>query len=266
MTKKKNQRTQAKSSSGFIKTPEQIEGIRTSCKLAANTLKHLGQFVVPGVSTEVLNQEAERYIREHGAIPAPLNYKGFPKSICTSINEVICHGIPSTEEVLKEGDIVNIDVTTILNGYYGDTSTMYEVGTVSDRAKNLLKTTKECLFLGIQACRPNAHFGDIGAAILQHADRAGYSVVYQFVGHGVGLHFHEAPNIYHVSRPNTGPLMVPGLIFTIEPMINERTPEVVIDEIDHWTARTTDGGLSAQYEHSVLITPNGYEILTLLDN
>jgi methionyl aminopeptidase len=245
-----------------IKTPEQIEGIRKSSQLAAKTLVYLEQFAIPGVSTEEINNKADEFIREHGAIPACLGYKGFPKSICTSLNEVICHGIPSPNAILKEGDILNIDVTTILDGYYGDTCKMYEIGEVSDKCKRLLRITKACLERGIAEVGPDKHFGNIGAAIAQHAESARYSVAYQFCGHGVGLEFHEQPQVYHVAKRNTGELMKPGMTFTIEPMLNEGVPEALILE-DRWTAQTKDGKLSAQYEHTILVTETGYEILTI---
>jgi len=245
-----------------IKTAEQIEGIRKSSQLAAQTLVHLEQFAQPGVSTATIDQEADTYIRDHGAIPACLGYRGFPKSICTSLNEVICHGIPS-EYILKEGDILNIDVTTILDGYFGDTCKMYPIGAITSKAQGLLETTKECLELGIKECKPNNLFGNIGFAINKHATSLGFSVVYQFVGHGVGLEFHEEPNINHVARRNTGEVMRAGMIFTIEPMICTKAPDAVILE-DGWTAVTKDGGLSAQYEHTILITDDGHEVLTLL--
>jgi len=246
-----------------IKTPEQIEGIKKSCQLAAKTLAHLEQFAKVGISTAAIDAEAEIFMRDHGAIPACLGYRGFPKSICTSLNEVVCHGIPSPQSILKEGDILNIDVTTILDGYYGDTCKMYPIGEITATAQALLEATKECLKIGINQCKPDNHFGNIGFAINQYATNLGYSVVYQFVGHGVGIEFHESPNIYHVARKDSGQLMKRGMIFTIEPMINQGEAKAVIDEADGWTARTIDKKLSAQYEHTVLITTDGHEILTI---
>lgn len=248
----------------IIKNKEQINGIRKSCKLAAKTLNYIEGYIKQGISTEELNQITHDFILSNNAIPAPLNYKGFPKSICTSINEVVCHGIPSENEFLKNGDIINIDITTILNGYYGDTSKTFIVGKASETANKLVKTTEECLNLGIEEVRPDNFFGNIGYKIKQHAVKQNFSVVYQFVGHGTGLHFHEAPNVLHDALKNSGPKMLPGMIFTIEPMISEGTPDILISESDGWTARTADGKLSAQFEHTVLVTERKYEILTKL--
>lgn len=245
-----------------IKNKEQIEGIRASSKLAAKTLQYIGDFVKPGVTTEYLDNLVHEYIRDHGATPAPLNYNGFPKSSCISPNNVICHGIPSKDVVLKDGDIINIDITTILNGYYGDTSKMFEVGEVSEKAKKLMDVTKHCLNLGIEQVKPDNLFGNIGFVISRYAQANGYSVVYEFCGHGVGLEFHEDPQVDHVARRNSGQIMKPGMIFTIEPMINVGKPRVTIDEKDGWTARTIDNQLSAQYEHTILVTDDGYEVLT----
>ena len=249
----------------IIKNKEQIDGIRKSCELAADTLRFLKCSVRDGVSTQKINEIAEEFIRDHGAIPAPLNYLGFPKAVCTSLNEVICHGIPSNDIVLKDGDIINIDVTTILNGYYGDTSTMFSVGPVSDEASNLITVTKDCLSIGICQVKPNNEFYKIGLSITEYATSRGCSVVHQFCGHGTGIEFHESPQINHFfnsreSRDNRK--MKSGMIFTIEPMINQFKAEAVIDKADGWTARTKDGGLSAQCEHTVLVTEDGVEVLT----
>jgi methionyl aminopeptidase len=246
----------------IIKSPEQIEGIRKSCQLAADTLDYLEQFVKLGVTTQQINDEAEKFIRSHGAIPAPLGYHGFPKAVCTSMNEVICHGIPNSEDVLEEGDIINVDVTTILNGYFGDTCRMYTVGEISNEAKELLSVARDCLEIGIAQVRPGSKFGNIGKAISDYARSRGYSVVHQFCGHGVGLKFHEEPQVHHDDRQFMDIEMKPGMIFTIEPMINAGVAEAVIDSRDKWTARTKDGKLSAQYEHTVLVTDSGVEILT----
>lgn len=244
-----------------IKNAEQIEGVRQSCILAANTLKHVAPFVIPGVTTESINQEAEKYIRDHGGIPAPLNYKGYPKATCISLNEVICHGIPD-DRVIQDGDIVNVDVTTILNGFYGDTSTMFAIGDVSDEAMRLMSVALKCLEVGIAEVKPGNRLGNIGHAISWHAALHGYSVVRQFCGHGVGLDFHEEPQVDHIAPRDSGPIMREGMIFTIEPMINEGLPGAIVDAHDHWTARTEDNKLSAQYEHTILVTRNGHEILT----
>ncbi|MBN1821731.1 MAG: type I methionyl aminopeptidase [Prolixibacteraceae bacterium] len=248
----------------LIKTPEQIEGIRRSGQLAAKTLDFVGSFVKPGVTTGFLDDKIEEFIVKNGAVPATKGYNGFPKSSCISPNEVICHGIPSNEIVLKEGDIVNIDITTILNGYYGDTSRMFAVGEISPDAKDLIDVTKHCLDLGIEQVWPGNYFGNIGFVISRYARVKGYSVVYEFCGHGVGLHFHEAPQVDHTARRNSGEIMKPGMIFTIEPMINQGRSSAVVDKNDGWTARTIDKKLSAQFEHTILVTPEGYEILTEL--
>ena len=246
----------------IIKTPEQIEGIRKSSKLAAQALVFAGQFVKEGVSTEFIDQQIESFVRSHGAIPATLGYNGYPKSSCISLNEVVCHGIPSDNEILREGDILNIDVTTILNGFYGDTSRMYTVGEISDEAIDLIEVTRHCLDLGIQQVRPGNQFGNIGYAISKYAKAQGYSVVYEFCGHGVGVSFHEEPQVDHTSRRNSGPFMKAGMTFTIEPMINQGRPGTVIDKHDKWTARTVDKKLSAQFEHTILVTETGFEVLT----
>jgi methionyl aminopeptidase len=246
----------------IIKTPEQIEGIRKSCKLAAQTLDYAEQFVEPGVSTEYIDNKIEEFILSHNAIPAPKGYNGFPKASCISPNEVICHGIPSKNTILKEGDIINIDITTILEGYYGDTSRMFAVGEVSVEAERLIDTAWHCLDLGIEQVKPGNRFGNIGFVISRLAKSKGYSVVYEFCGHGVGINFHEEPQVDHTSRRNSGPVMKPGMIFTIEPMINQGRPKASIDKIDGWTARTIDKKLSAQFEHTILVTETGYEVLT----
>ena len=245
-----------------IKTPEQIEGIRQSALLAAKTLDHAEQFVKEGVHTEFIDDKIEEFIRSHGAIPATLGYNGYPKSSCISPNNIICHGIPSKETILKKGDILNIDVTTILNGYFGDTSRMFTVGEVSTEAEDLIDTTWHCLDLAIEQVKPGNRFGNIGFVISRYAKAHGYTVVYEFCGHGVGIEFHEEPQVDHAARRNTGPEMKPGMIFTIEPMINQGKPRASIDENDGWTARTVDNKLSAQFEHTILVTQTGYEVLT----
>ena len=247
----------------IIKNAEQIEGIRKSCELAADTLRFLKYKVREGVSTQQINDLADEYIRDHKAIPAPLNYHGFPKSICTSINEVICHGIPSESDILKNGDIINVDVTTILDGYYGDTSIMFGIGDVSEEAKELMVVTQDCLAMGICQVKPDAEFYKIGQVISEYARKRAFGVVYQFCGHGTGIDFHEEPQINHAYSPVNKDMrkMKPGMIFTIEPMINRGTSEAMILE-DGWTARTPDRSLSAQYEHTVLVTEDGVEVLT----
>lgn len=250
----------------IIKTPEQIEGIRKSSQLAAACLDLVEPYVEPGITTDYLDQLIEKYIRDNGAIPAPLNYHGFPKATCISPNSVVCHGIPSTKTILKEGDIINIDVTTILNGYYGDTSRMFEVGEIDKTVAQLIDTTKHCLDLGIKQVKPDNKFGNIGYVISRYAQSKGYSVVYEFCGHGVGLEFHEDPQVEHISRKNSGATMKPGMIFTIEPMINMGKAKVKVDRNDGWTATTVDNKLSAQFEHTVLVTEDGFDVLTDIHN
>lgn len=250
----------------IIKTREQIEGIRKSSKLAAQALDFAEQFVKAGVSTGFIDDKIEEFIVSNGAIPATKGYNGYPKSSCISPNNIVCHGIPSKETILKEGDILNIDVTTILDGYFGDTSRMFSVGQISGDAEKLVDATLHCLNLGIEQVKPGNYFGNIGFVINRYAKAKGYSVVYEFCGHGVGLHFHEEPQVDHASRRNTGPKMKPGMIFTIEPMINQGKPRTQIDKNDGWTARTIDNKLSAQFEHTVLVTETGYEVLTDVHN
>lgn len=246
----------------IIKNAEQIEGIRKSSQLAGNTLKFISDYVKEGVDTLYLDTLIEKYMRDHGAIPATLNYHGFPKSSCISLNNVICHGIPNEKTILKEGDILNIDVTTILDGYFGDTSTMFTIGEISDQAARLVEDTEDALYLGINQVRPENYFGNIGFAIGRFAKSKKYSVVYEFCGHGVGLEFHEEPQVDHIAKHNSGEIMKPGMIFTIEPMINIGKAKAIIDEEDGWTARTIDKKLSAQFEHTILVTKKGFEILT----
>ena len=244
----------------IIKTEEQIEGIRKSSALTAEILDMLEERVKPGVTTEQIDRWVYDYTVDHGAIPAPLNYRGFPKSVCTSINEVVCHGIPEARE-LVDGDIVNIDVTSILDGYYGDSSRMFLIGNVSEAAKRLVEITRECLYLGIEQVKPGNTLGDIGHAIQQHAEAHGYSVVRKFVGHGTGVRFHEPPDVFHFGTPGAGLKLRPNMVFTIEPMVNVGTHKVRILE-DDWTAVTIDGELSAQWEHTLRVTEEGVEILT----
>jgi len=250
----------------IIKNPEQIEGIRRSSRLAAETLDYISEFVKAGVNTRVLDDKIEEFILDHKAIPATKGYNGFPGSSCISPNEVVCHGIPSANTVLKEGDIVNIDVTTIVNGFYGDTSRMFCVGEIAPIAHKLVEATKHCLDLGIQQVKPGNHFGNIGYVISRLAKSRGFSVVYEFCGHGVGVKFHEDPQVDHTSRRHAGPVMKPGMTFTIEPMINQGYPKTVVDKKDGWTARTSDRKLSAQFEHTILVTATGCEVLTDIHN
>ena len=246
-----------------IKSTLEIEKMRATCRLAASVLDFIAPKVQPGVSTEELDRLCHEYILDHGAIPAPLNYKGFPKSICTSVNEVICHGIPSDDKILAEGDIINIDITTILDGYFGDTSEMFTVGEVSAEAKTLIDHTRESMWVGILEVAPNNRVGDIGAAIFDFAHKEhGYGVVEAFCGHGIGREFHMPPQVSHVGKRRTGMRLRPGMTFTIEPMINIGTPHCEILS-DGWTAVTRDGKLSAQTEHTVLVTEDGFEVLTM---
>ncbi len=239
----------------------ELDKMRQAGRLAAELLNHLEPMVKPGVSTLEINDEAERWTLAHKAKSAPLGYKGFPKSLCTSINEVVCHGIPSAKQILKEGDIINIDVTPLVDGYHGDTSKTFFVGKPSPIAKKLVEVTLECLNRGIAEVKPGARIGDIGAAIQEYAEGEGFSVVRNFAGHGVHRIFHTAPEILHYGRRGTGKRLRPGMVFTIEPMINEGTWEVELLD-DGWTAVTLDRKLSAQFEHTVAVTEEGVEILT----
>ncbi len=246
----------------IIKSAAEIEKMRVAGKLAAEVLEMIAPFVVAGVTTNELDRRCHDYIvHEQQAIPAPLNYRGFPKSICTSVNHQICHGIPS-DKALKKGDIVNIDITVIKDGYHGDTSQMFCIGEVSPFAKRLVDITYEALFLGIAQVKPGNRFGAIGHAIQKHAESNRYSVVQEFCGHGVGRDFHEEPHVMHFGKPTDGELMEAGMIFTIEPMINQGKRHVKMLG-DKWQAVTKDHSLSAQWEHTVLVTDTGYEILTL---
>lgn len=253
-----------KGSKILIKTPEQIEGIRKSSQLAASCLKEVAPFVKAGVTTEYLNNFCRDYIRDHKGISATVGYNGYKHETCISVNDVICHGIPGKYE-LRDGDILNIDVTTILNGYFGDTSKMYTVGEITEHARKLIDVTKECLRLGIMQCRPGNRFGNIGYEINKYATSFGYGVVYEFCGHGVGVRFHEEPEVSHVADKDSGPVMQAGMTFTIEPMINAGKARAKIDKKDGWTARTIDGKLSAQFEHTILLTPTRPDVLTDLD-
>lgn len=246
----------------LIKTPEQIEGIRRSGVVNTGVLDLVESRIKAGMTTAEIDRMVYDYTVAHGAIPAPLNYEGFPKSVCISINEEVCHGIPSEDRILEEGDIVNVDVSTILDGYYSDASRMFMIGKVSPEMERLVRVTRECLTIGMEAARPFGFVGDIGNAIQRHAEKNGFSVVRDLCGHGVGLEFHEEPEVMHFGRKGTGMLLVPGMVFTIEPMINMGTYEVFIDEDNGWTVVTADELPSAQWEHTFLMTENGVEILT----
>lgn len=246
----------------LIKTPEQIEGIRRSGVINTGVLDLVASEIKAGMSTAEIDKMVYDYTVSHGAIPAPLNYEGFPKSVCTSINEVVCHGIPSEDEILEEGDIINVDVSTILDGYYSDASRMFIIGKTSPEKEKLVRVAKECLEIGMDAAKPFGFVGDIGNAIEKHARKNGFSVVRDLCGHGVGLEFHEEPDVEHFGKKGTGMLLVPGMVFTIEPMINMGTYRVFVDEEDDWTVVTEDELPSAQWEHTFLMTENGLEILT----
>lgn len=246
----------------LIKTPEQIEGIKASGVINTGVLDLVEKEIKAGMSTAQIDKLVYEYTCDHGAIPAPLNYEGFPKSVCTSINEVVCHGIPSEEEILEEGDIINVDVSTILNGYYSDASRMFIIGKTTPEKEKLVRVAKECLEIGMKVAKPYCFVGDIGHAIERHAKKNGFSVVRDLCGHGVGLEFHEDPEVFHFGRPGTGMLLVPGMVFTIEPMINMGTWKVFIDSDDGWTVVTDDELPSAQWEHTFLMTEKGLKILT----
>lgn len=246
----------------LLKTPEQIAAIRRSAALNTAVLDHVAAHIKPGVSTAEIDALVYDYTVSHGAIPAPLNFEGFPKSVCTSVNDVICHGIPDEHEILQEGDIINVDVSTNLDGYFSDASRMFAVGRISDRSKRIIEVTAECVELGLRAARPWGHLGDIAHAIHFHAQACGYSVVEEIGGHGIGLAFHEEPFVSYVTPKGTEMVLVPGMMFTIEPMINEGSPDFFVDEDNGWTVYTIDGGLSAQIEYMVLVTENGVEVLT----
>lgn len=247
----------------MIKNKEQIEGIKKCAEINNALLDLLESSVKEGMTTEEINTLANDFTYSHGAIPADLDYQGFPKSLCTSVNNEVCHGIPSEDVILKNGDIINVDVTTIFEGYYSDASRMFEIGSVSDDAKKLVKISKECLEKGIAAVKPwKSTIGDIGYAVQTHAESNGYSVVREFGGHGVGLAIHEEPFIAHFGDAGTDMLIVPGMVFTIEPMINAGKRDLFIDKSNGWTAFTADGSLSAQWEHTLLVTEDGVEILS----
>ena len=246
----------------LLKTPEQIAEIRKSADLNTAVLDHVAAHIKAGMSTAEIDKLVYDFTTEHGGIPAPLNYEGFPKSVCTSINNVICHGIPSEDEILQDGDIINVDVSTILNGYYSDASRMFAIGNLDERSEKIMRVTKECVELGLKATKPWGHLGDIAHAINSHAQANGYSVVEEIGGHGIGLEFHEEPFVSYVTKKGTEMVLVPGMMFTIEPMINEGTPEFFVDEDNGWTVYTLDDGLSAQIEYMVLVTEKGIEVLT----
>jgi methionyl aminopeptidase len=257
----------------IIKTSEEIEWIRAACKLNAAVLDMIWAYIVPGISTEELDHIANNFVLKQGWKSACIDYLGgnkwwkggYSKYACISVNDVICHGVPNKNTLLKEGDIFNFDASTILNGYIWDASRMYTVWKVTESAKNLIDITKKCLDVWIQTVKPGGRTGDIGFAISQLAESNGYSVVREYTGHGVGILFHEEPIIWHKAQKWTGEKFIPGMIFTIEPMINIGGYKTKLDQSDGWTVRTKDGSLSAQFEHTILVTETGYEILTATD-
>ena len=246
----------------ILKSEEQIQGIRESSVINIAVLDAVEKMIGPGVTTQQIDDLVHDMTVQMGGIPAPLNYEGFPKSVCTSINEVVCHGIPSEDVVLKEGDIVNVDVSTLYKGYFSDSSRMYCIGEVSEEKKKLVQVTKECVELGLTMVKQWNFLGDMAQVINDHAKKNGYSVVVEIGGHGIGLEFHEEPFVSYVTKAGTEMLMVPGMVFTIEPMVNMGTSEIYIDDKDGWTVYTEDGKPSAQWEVTVAVTENGYEILT----
>ena len=246
----------------LIKNKEQIEAIKESGKINTGVLDEVAKHIKAGMSTADIDKIVYDYTIAHGATPAPLGYGGFPKSVCTSINNEVCHGIPDENIILKEGDIVNVDVSTIKDGYFSDASRMFKIGKVSEAADKITDVAKECLEAGIKAVKPWGHLGDIGAAVQEVAEKNGYSVVRAFGGHGIGLEFHEDPFVAHVGKKGHGMVLVPGMIFTIEPMINEGEYDVYVDDVNEWTVYTADDSLSAQWEHQILVTEDGIEIIT----
>lgn len=246
----------------LIKNKEQMEAIKESGKINTGVLDEVAKHIKAGMSTADIDKIVYDYTIAHGATPAPLGYGGFPKSVCTSINSEVCHGIPDENIILKEGDIVNVDVSTIKDGYFSDASRMFKIGKVSEAADKITDIAKECLEAGIKAVKPWGHLGDIGAAVQELAEKNGYSVVRAFGGHGIGLEFHEDPFVAHVGKKGQGMVLVPGMIFTIEPMINEGEYDVYVDDVNEWTVYTADDSLSAQWEHQILVTEDGIEIIT----
>lgn len=246
----------------MLKTPEQIEKIKESAALNNAVLDEVSSKITVGMSTGEIDRIVYDFTTKRGGIPATLNYEGFPKSVCTSINNEVCHGIPNDNIVLKEGDIINVDVSTILNGYFSDASRMFMIGDVSEAAKKIVRVTEECVKLGLEAAKPWGHLGDIAHAIYTHARNNGYSVVEEIGGHGVGVEFHEEPFVSYVTPKGSDMLLVPGMMFTIEPMINEGSPEFYVDEENGWTIYTIDDGLSAQIEYMILVKEDGVEVIS----
>lgn len=246
----------------MIKSREQIEGIRESSRINIAVLDYIADNIREGMSTEAIDRMVYEKTKELGGVPAPLHYDGYPKSVCTSVNNQVCHGIPSEDVILRSGDIVNVDVSTVYNGYFSDSSRMFCIGEVAEDAARLVRVAKECMEKGIEQVKPWSFLGDMAEAVHNHALANGYSVVREIGGHGVGLEFHEDPFVSYVTKKGTETLLVPGMVFTIEPMINQGTQEIFIDDDNGWTAYTDDGSLSAQWEVTIAVTEDGYEILT----
>ncbi|HIR89146.1 MAG TPA: methionyl aminopeptidase [Candidatus Fimimorpha faecalis] len=245
----------------MIKTPEQVQKIKESARINVAVLDYIAEQIRPGISTEQINQWVEEKTREMGGIPAPLGFEGYPKSVCTSVNDQVCHGIPSEDVILQEGDIVNVDVSTIYDGYFSDSSRMFCIGTVSPEREKLVRVVKESVELGLKEVKPWGFMGDMAQAVQQHVEANGYHVVREIGGHGVGVEFHEDPWVGYIGRRGTEMLLVPGLMFTIEPMVNAGAADIFVDDSDGWTVYTEDGSDSAQWEIQVLVTEDGYEVI-----
>lgn len=246
----------------LLKTADDLAGIRRSAAVNVGALDYVAERIVPGCTTADIDRWVHEYTVEHGAIPAPLDYEGFPKSVCTSVNNVVCHGIPAEDEVLEAGDIVNVDCSTILDGYYSDSSRMFCVGEVSPERRRLVDVTKECVEAGLAAVKPWGHLGDIAHAVQAHAEAAGFSVVREFGGHGIGLEFHEDPFVGFIGEEGEGTVLAPGFCLTIEPMVNAGDPGIDMSDANGWTVRTSDGSDSAQWEVQLVVTNDGYELLS----
>ena len=245
-----------------IKSPAEIKKMRSAGKLAAEVLQYIEEYVIAGQNTGEIDRLCHEFILKNNAVPAPLNYHGYPKSVCTSVNNIVCHGIPNPSQILQNGDIVNIDITVILDGYHGDTSKTYMIGDVKGSTKLLVERTEKAMLRGIQAIKPNSFLYEVGKAIEKYVSKFGYSIVRDYGGHGIGKEFHEDPHVYHFYTPANRIRLRPGMTFTVEPMINEGGFEVITSQTDGWTVTTKDNSLTAQFEHTVLVTPKGYEILT----
>ncbi len=246
----------------LLKTAADIEGIKKSAQINIGVLDYVAKHIGVGVSTEEIDQWVYKYTVDHGGIPADLNFEGYPKSVCTSVNDEVCHGIPSPEVILREGDIVNVDCSTILDGYFSDSSRMFCIGEVDPEWRRLVEVSKECVQAGLDAIKPWGFLGDVGAAVNAHAQSKGYSVVYEFGGHGIGLEFHEDPFVSFTTEAGTGMVLAPGLCFTIEPMVNMGKPDIDMSDPNGWTVRTKDGLPTAQWEVQLVITEEGYELLS----